>query len=163
MAGLMAVPDASFVATTSAGDAGVFAGRDLGQGEVLGPLPCTAVSAAPTRYTVQIGRARHIEVGVFAFLNHSCAPNLELDTARMLVLAARTIVTGEELAFFYPATEWEMAAPFTCRCGQPGCIGRVMGARSLPERILRRYALSPHVRALLADRGRSVRVVGARA
>jgi hypothetical protein len=139
-------------ARTRAGDTGLFAARAFAVGETIGDLPCTAEHAAPTRYTVQVGRARHIEVGPFAFLNHDCSPSVRIDTGRMLVVAACAVAAGEELTFFYPSTEWEMACPFACRCGAPDCIRLVAGARFLPASVVERHIASSHIRALLAER-----------
>jgi hypothetical protein len=76
----------------------------------------------PNRFTVQIAKDRHTHVGKLAALNHSCDPNVVLDTEHMLMIARRDIEKGEELSFFYPATEWEMQAPFICLCGSANCI-----------------------------------------
>jgi hypothetical protein len=43
-----------------------------------------------------------------------------------------------------------MAEPFACGCGSPSCIGFVSGARDLPDEVLARYELSPHVARLRA-------------
>lgn len=117
-------------------------------GEVLCPLPATARRRRPSRYTVQVGEEEHVEVGVFTTLNHSCDPNLLLDTERLLVLAARDIAAGDELAYFYPSTEWDMAEPFACGCGSPRCLGTIRGARHLPAETLARYFVNPHIRRL---------------
>ena len=122
--------------------------RGFRRGEILCAIPCTARHDRPTRHTVQVEEATHIEVGVLATLNHSCDPNLLLDTARMLVIAARDIAPGEELTYFYPSTEWEMAEAFACRCGSAGCLGVIRGARYLPRRTLRRYFVNRHLLAI---------------
>ncbi len=36
----------------------------------------------------------------------------QFDTARLELVAVREIAVGEEMAFFYPATEWNMSSPF---------------------------------------------------
>ena len=119
------------------------------QGESICSLPCTSVSNKPTQHTVQAGRYKHIEVGIIASLNHSCNPNLVLDTTRMLVIAARDISPGDELTFFYPSTEWEMAVPFICACGSTNCIHVVAGARYLSPAVLERYFLNQHIRRMI--------------
>jgi hypothetical protein len=103
------------------------------------------------RYTVQIDRDRHTEVGKLSALNHSCDPNVILDTEHLLMIACRDIEKGEELSFFYPATEWEMAAPFICLCGAANCIHVVAGARFLPLSILENHYLSKHIRELVVE------------
>jgi len=109
--------------------------------------------ATPTYRTIQVDEHTHVDgLGALAYLNHSCAPNIVVDTERLEVRALRDIDAGEELTFFYPSTEWEMDRPFACLCGAPGCIGRVSGARFLPTEALERYALSEHVARLLRRR-----------
>ena len=39
----------------------------------------------------------------------------------------RPIAVGEELTFFYPATEWHMEAPFPCACGAAQCLLEIRG------------------------------------
>jgi hypothetical protein len=127
----------------------LFSKFSFNQGEVICLLPCTSISNKPSQHTVQAGRYKHIEVGVIASLNHSCNPNLVLDTTRMLVIAAREIFPGDELTFFYPSTEWEMAVPFICACGSTNCIHVVAGARYLSPAVLERYFLNQHIRRMI--------------
>ena len=107
-----------------------------------------------TRYSIQVGEDRHVEPrGPLAFLNHSCAPNCVVDTAGpagLALVALRDVAAGAELTFFYPATEWEMAEPFACRCGASECLGTIAGARHVAPERLRHYAVSPHIAALAA-------------
>jgi len=111
-------------------------------------IPSEHVQRRPTQYTVQIDRDRHVEVKELSSMNHSCNPNVILDTTRMLAIATRVIVAGDELTFFYPSTEWQMAEPFECHCGAASCIGLVAGAASLPDDILSRYLVNQHIHAL---------------
>jgi hypothetical protein len=105
--------------------------------------------AAANRFTVQSGATTHLAgIGPLTFMNHSCAPNVFIDTVDMTVTAIRDIAAGEELSFFYPSTEWQMAEPFECQCGATACIGRVAGADSLPDDVLSRYVLNQHIQAL---------------
>ncbi len=107
-----------------------------------------------TRHSIQVDERRHVEhLGALTFLNHSCAPNCFVDTevaASPALVALRAVAAGEELTLFYPATEWEMAEPFACRCGAAECLGTITGARHVAPDRLRRYTLSPHVRGLAA-------------
>jgi hypothetical protein len=147
--------DPSFLRLTgAAGSRGVVTDRALRRGEVVCAIPCTARHRRPSRHTVQVDETTHVEVGVLATLNHSCDPNLLLDTTRMLAIAARDIAAGEELAYFYPSTEWDMAESFVCRCGSPACLGVIRGARHLPAAVLARYFVNPHVLALRSPRSR---------
>jgi hypothetical protein len=125
--------------------------RAFRKGEVIYAIPNEVIHNKPTQYTVQVGRSQHVEVGKLSVLNHSCNPNVILDTTRMLVFAARDIPAGEELTFFYPSTEWEMAAPFICLCGAVNCIHVVAGARFLPLSVLEDHFLNRHIRELMIE------------
>jgi hypothetical protein len=130
------------------GSRGLKTKRGFQKGEVICSIPCTAVHAEPGRYTVQTGPQTHIDVGGLTTLNHSCDPNLLLDTTHMLVIAARAISPGEELTFFYPSTEWDMAEPFDCQCNSPDCLGTISGAKHLSKKVLKRYYINPHILAM---------------
>jgi hypothetical protein len=121
------------------------------KGEVISTIPSENVMDKPNRFTVQIARDRHTHVGKLAALNHSCDPNVILDTKNMLMIACRDIEKGEELSFFYPSTEWEMNAPFICLCGATNCIHVVAGARFLPLSTLEAHYLSPHIREMMIE------------
>lgn len=124
----------------------------LRRGEVVAPLTGREVPAAD-RHTIQVGRDLHLtDLGPFAYLDHSCRSTVHVDVAARTVVARVPLRAGSPLTFFYPATEWDMAEPFACRCGAPGCVRRVAGARHLPAEVLAAYELAPHVRELLAER-----------
>ena len=125
--------------------------RAYRKGEIICPIPTATVYDKPNRFTVQIGRDRHVEVRELASMNHSCTPSTFLDTTRMLVFATRDIAAGEELTFFYPSTEWEMASPFICLCGATNCIHVVAGARFLPLSTLEQHFLNRHIRELMIE------------
>jgi hypothetical protein len=112
---------------------------------VLCAIPYTAKYRRPSRPTIQLDESTHIEIGVLATLNHSCDPNVLLDTKRMVVVATRDIGPGEELTFFYPSTEWDMAEPFECACRSPQCLGLIQGAKHLPDDVLRRHFINRHI------------------
>ena len=66
------------------------------------------------------------------------------------VVEGKRVKAGDELTFFYPSTEWEMARPFQCTCGAEGkCIGLVNGAKFLDKQVLARYWLNSHILELL--------------
>ena len=121
------------------------------KGEVICEIPTEKVVNKPNRYTVQIDRNRHTNVGKLAALNHSCDPNVILDTEHLLMYASKDIEKDEELSFFYPATEWEMDAPFICLCGASNCIHVVAGARFLPLSTLEHHFLNKHIRELMIE------------
>lgn len=59
---------------------------------------------------------------------------------------------GDELTFFYPSTEWDMAQPFDCLCGSGVCKGRISGARDMDGGVLSKYWLGEHIRDLLEEK-----------
>ena len=119
------------------------------KGEIICPIPSESLYDKPNRFTVQIGRDRHVEVKELSSMNHSCNPNTFLETTRMSVIAAQDVAAGEELTFFYPSTEWEMSSPFICLCGATNCIHVVAGARFLPLSTLENHFLNRHIRELM--------------
>lgn len=121
------------------------------KGEMICEIPTEKVFDKANRYTVQIARDRHTEVGKLSALNHSCDPNVILDTEHLQMVASRDIEKGEELSFFYPSTEWEMDAPFICLCGASNCIHVVAGARFLPLSTLENHYLNRHIRDLMIE------------
>lgn len=59
------------------------------------------------------------------FTNHSCQANgqLRIQEGRIEFYALRDIAPGEEITVAYGETHHE--GRLTCRCGAPGCIGRL--------------------------------------
>lgn len=59
------------------------------------------------------------------YTNHSCAPNARLciRQGRVEFYALRDIAHGEEITVNYGETHHE--GRLACRCGAPGCIGRL--------------------------------------
>jgi len=59
------------------------------------------------------------------FTNHSCAPNarLSIRDGRVEFYALRAIAPGEEITVNYGETHHE--GKLACRCGAPGCVGRL--------------------------------------
>ena len=87
----------------------------------------------------------------FTFYNHSCSPNFYHDFQKMTSFALRNIEKGEELTRFYCCNEWEMVAPFNCKCGANNCVKLVGGAKHLHIQKLSEYAhyLAPHIKILV--------------
>jgi hypothetical protein len=126
--------------------------QPLPRGAVVYHIAGHRITETPTYQTIQVGRNTHIEeLGVIAYLNHSCRPNTLIDVAQLDVLATRDIAAGEELNFFYPSTEWEMDRPFICLCGAPQCVRLVAGAKYLSVDTLSRYFINPHVREMIFE------------
>lgn len=125
-----------------------------------------AVGAAvktPSRFSLQIGLDEHLDVPAGAgveqqmelypwrFLNHSCSPNATFRGRDLIAL--RPIAPREDITFDYHTTEYDMDAPFDCRCGASDCIGRIRGYRHLSPaaRAARRSFVAPHVELLAAQ------------
>jgi len=102
--------------------------------------------------TVQISEHHHVELGpvYLELINHSCDPNVFFDSQRWQLVALKPIAPGDELCFFYPSTEWNMASPFECACGSERCLGRITGASRIPRAVLSGHRLSTHVHRMLA-------------
>ncbi|MBI3362016.1 MAG: SET domain-containing protein [Chloroflexi bacterium] len=133
----------------SAYGARLIATEAISNGALIYRIANYQIVSEPTYQTIQIGPDKHInDLGMLAYLNHSCAPNVVVDTRHLIVVAVRDIAPGEELNYFYPSTEWDMARPFVCLCGAPGCLRLVFGARYLSLDTLSRYFVNEHVRQM---------------
>lgn len=115
--------------------------------------------ASPTRYSIQLGLSVHLDgMGPVDATNHDCDPSAFIDFRdpdRIVLRALRDLPVGGEVSIHYCATEWDMAAPFDCRCGAAACVGRVRGYRHLSEAEARRVDehLGPALREMRdADR-----------
>lgn len=60
-------------------------------------------------------------------------------------------LANEEMQFFYPSTEWDMAQPFECICAAPTCRGTISGARDMTSEQLDGLWLNNHIRELLDE------------
>ena len=119
------------------------------KGELVFDFSAVRPICSPTYQTIQINHDEHVlEEGILSFMNHSCHPNVFINTELRRCFALRDIQTDQELTFFYPSTEWEMVRPFQCLCGYPHCIKIVSGAADLSETTLGRYKINSHIRAM---------------
>lgn len=140
----------SIVGGGSAYGARLITDQPYRQGDVIYRISGHRVTDRATYQTIQIGPDTHIEeLGVLAYLNHSCQPNTIVNVSDLTVIAARDIAAGEELTFFYPSTEWEMDRPFICLCGAPQCVRLVAGAKHLSVDTLSRYFINAHIREMV--------------
>ncbi|KAI9471391.1 hypothetical protein BDB00DRAFT_776872 [Zychaea mexicana] len=130
----------------------LIAERDFPKGSVVAELK--GLTPGPKRYSsVQISKTEHIELNSdLVFMNHSCDPSTHMDTDTMAVCALKELKAGDELTFFYPSTEWDMAQPFDCWCGASQCVKRVTGAKHLPTETLSKFILVNHIKELIAER-----------
>ena len=103
---------------------------------------------------MQVGIDKHIMLQPehLQYINHSCDPNVFFDTHAMQVVALKEIAEGDEMTFFYPSTEWDMAQPFTCYCGCSNCLGEIRGAAHINPEIINTYTLTRFIQQQLHDR-----------
>jgi hypothetical protein len=104
--------------------------------------------------TVQLDDDRHITLQpeFLQYINHSCSPTVFFDTHRMQLVCLQEMNPGDEFTFFYPSTEWDMAQPFTCYCGYPGCLKEIQGAAWLSDTVLAKYRLTDFIRRKMQQR-----------
>jgi hypothetical protein len=123
-------------------------------GEVVCSFNAKSVSDTPTYLTVQVSNDKHITLypEFLQYINHSCVPNVFFDTERMELICIRDIHPGDEITFFYPSTEWEMAQPFLCQCGNPECLQIIQGAAFLPENLMNRHRVTRFIENKMSEK-----------
>ncbi len=131
-----------------------FAQRSYQPGDTVIEFSAKQVLAEPSYLTVQVGIDKHIMLHPehLQYINHSCDPNVFFDTHAMKIVALKTIAEGDEMTFFYPSTEWDMAQPFTCLCGCNNCLREIKGAAHIRPEILDQYKLTRFIQQQLHDR-----------
>ena len=125
----------------------MFSKRNYQAGDLLVAFSASNTQAEAECLTIQIGERAHIHLlpDYLQFVNHSCSPNVLFNTSTMEIECVATIHKGDELRFFYPATEWEISQPFMCNCGASNCLGLISGAAFMPYATLVTYKLSDFV------------------
>ena len=133
--------------------------RPFRAGEVFSEFGAKKVLRVPNYLSFQIAHNKHILIDpdFLQCINHSCDPNLFFDTTAMKVITLKPIKRGEELTWFYPSAEWEMAQSFQCFCGSPNCLGEIKGAAYLAKNVLNHYKLNRLVQQQLHDRSNEER------
>lgn len=131
----------------STGSKSLHAAVELMPGQILSTFRARKVLSHPNYLTVQISNDRHIMLDPerLQYINHSCDPNTFFDTSKQVVRILRQIEIGEELTFFYPSTEWDMAQGFDCLCGSNNCLKKIQGAAHVSANILTQYQLSSYI------------------
>jgi len=134
------------------------AARPFAAGEVVVRLE-GRVRAHADRYSIQIGVDGHLVVPPGAdpreivarypwrFLDHACDPSAAFRGWELV--ARRDLAPLDEVTFDYETTEWELAVPFRCACGEAACRGEIRGFRFLAPDTARRL---PEVAAHLLVR-----------
>jgi len=117
---------------------GAFAAEAIAPRRKIGEIRGTSMSVAEARIRatrqerimiVEVSRRRAIDFSrstdPMRYTNHSCAPNarLTIRQGRVEFYALRAIPAGEEITVDYGETHHE--GRLACRCGAPGCIGRL--------------------------------------
>lgn len=130
---------------------GFFAQRGYLPGETVTTFSAREIVSEPNYLTVQVGESRHILLHPehLQYINHSCDPNVFFDTGSLEIVALRVIEAGDEISFFYPSTEWDMAQPFSCHCGSPKCLSTIRGAAHIPDEMLSQYRLTNFIQQQL--------------
>lgn len=135
--------------TTHSSGRGLHSLVSLPAGSLFSPITAYTLTPTPKWHTLQISRSGHISLdSAFKYLNHSCAPTLEIDTEKLEVRVARDrdLKEGDELNFFYPSTEWEMDRGFECLCGAGDrCIREVKGAKEMSVEELGGWFVNPYI------------------
>ena len=130
------------------GQKALHATRSFYPGEVICKFRAGTTEPVPTYLTVQIADDKHITLQpeFLQYINHSCDPTVFFDTTTMELICLRPLQSGDELTFFYPSTEWEMAQPFICNCGSQDCLELINGAAQLSAKVLKKYRLTDFIR-----------------
>jgi len=129
----------------------LFATCSFEPGDIICRFSGAAILNEPTYLTVQVGETEHIHLQpeFLQYINHSCNPNVIFNTTLYQLECLQPIKTGDELCFFYPATEWSMAQPFECLCGSKKCLKYIQGAAHLPIESLEGYKLTDFIQRML--------------
>jgi SET domain len=117
-------------------------------GDVITTFSAATTQSFATYLTVQTGTDTHITLmpEFLQYINHSCAPNVFFNTTTMELVCIHAMQPGDEFTFFYPSTEWEMAQPFVCNCGNAACLQLINGASHLSVETLSKYKLTDFIR-----------------
>lgn len=129
------------------GERSLHAAKAFSKEEVITSFLSAEVLPTASHLTLQKDDDLHITLlpAFLQYVNHSCSPTAFFDTTNMQFIALKEIYLDDELTFFYPSTEWEMAQVFNCHCGNENCLGIVRGASFLTEEILQQYRLTDFI------------------
>jgi hypothetical protein len=130
---------------------GLFATASFFKGDIIIDFGSSKMVETPNYLTVQIGENKHIHLSpeYLQYTNHSCEPNVLFNTTAMQLECLKNIAIGDEITFFYPATEWLISQTFNCHCGKPACVGLIKGASELSVDVLRKYKLTEFIESMV--------------
>ena len=126
------------VRTSAIDGEGVFAAQAIAAQRKIGEIRGESLSVDDARIRatrherimiVEVSPRRAIDFSKstdpMRYTNHSCAPNarLHIHQGRVEFYSLRRIEPGEEITVRYGDTHHE--GRLACRCGAPGCIGRI--------------------------------------
>lgn len=139
---------ADVVLNTETSQKALFAAIAFKPGDVITAFSANKIQKYATYLTVQTGVNRHITLKpeFLQYINHSCSPTVFFNTTTMELVCLQAMQPGDEFTFFYPSTEWEMAQPFVCNCGNAGCLQLINGASHLSVETLSKYKLTDFIR-----------------
>lgn len=131
----------------------LFATSAFKVGDDIATFDASKIVDTPNYLTVQISETKHIHLfpEYLQYVNHCCEPNVLFNTSTMQLECISDIEAGEELRFFYPATEWRIAQQFICNCGKPSCVGLIQGAADTPSEVLNKYKLTDFIKSMAAQ------------
>ncbi len=136
------------------GQRSLHATRFFDAGDIICTFSAGTVQTEASYLTVQTGIDQHITLQpeFLQYINHSCDPNVFFNTTSLELEALKAIQPGDELMFFYPSTEWNMAQPFDCYCGSNQCLHQIRGAAHLTDVEWQPYRLTDFIRQQLQKR-----------
>lgn len=143
----------SVMHNTESGQHSLRSNMAFAPGDVICDFYAGSILSEASYLTLQLDDDKHITLlpDYLQYTNHSCDPNAFFDTTSMEFVCIRDIQPGDELTFFYPSTEWEMAQPFICHCGSKDCLRDIRGASNMLPEILSQYQLTDFIRRKLAS------------
>ncbi|NOT36327.1 MAG: SET domain-containing protein [Saprospiraceae bacterium] len=132
---------------------GLFANKNFKKGDKMFQFKAKNIVSKPTYLTVQIDDNKHfsLDPDFLQYMNHSCDPNVFLNSKDLTLTALKSINKGDELSFFYPSSEWDMEQPFICNCGALQCHRYIAGAHAIKSEVLEKYTLNEYIKRKLSE------------
>jgi uncharacterized protein len=143
---------------TKGGGRGVVAREPIAEGEVvsvwggrvIGPEEVDALPPEERAHAVQVEEGLYLAViepdEPASYINHSCEPTVGF-SGQIVLVALRDIEPGDAVTFDYAMSDGSPYDEFECRCGAPGCRGKVTGDDWRKAELWDRYAgrFSPYL------------------